>query len=509
MTASEVEMVDILQLRPDLSNPRKADPARTHLLMLSISKLGFILPISATRTGLVLSGHQRLGVAKNLGYEQVPVQWVDISEKNIQGINILYNRTTNDFGAMDTGSLAKEKLNLGNVVEEASQLIDRLPTDLQYACTAVRTPIKGLGTQQVDEYDRKSVKALEALIARDIQIPIVITESGRVVNGIHRLYAAQEKDIETWPIITIPDDLGTFANHFLNYLSMDYHVDDEFADLLRYSAYRRPQNNRGSVPKAYRFFANGERTLLDKDSYSRDYWLDFRRIHGGSVLDFGAGLCKVSGFLAKKGIECLDFEPYRIDPSKGNGVPSPEFSREMASSFLQTIATGIHFDSIFLASVLNSVPFPTDRMMVLAIVHALSDIDTKVYGTCRDISDYLYIYGGIRQASYFNFDSEPGVRLGDSLASPKIQKFLSEDETKAMLGKFWASKQTWPGGNVHYFEAGAPKRINENALRKSLIFEYHELPYSDGTKCGLGNEAIHCFNERLDLNMKVLSDEES
>ena len=100
-----------------------------------------------------------------------------------------------------------------------------------------------------------------------------------------------------------------------------------------------------------------------------------------------------------------DFEPFRIDPDSGVGKPDPDYSRLKAKEFLDKVAAGVEFDSIFLCSVMNSIPFPKDRMVVLVIVNALSTKDTVTYGTCRDISDFEYEYGGIRQANYFKFDA--------------------------------------------------------------------------------------------------------
>ena len=495
------EQRDIEDLRPDEANPRTPDPVRLHLLRLSLSKLGFILPIAVTRSGMVLSGHQRLTVAKELGWTRVPVQVVDLADKDIQGINILFNRATNDFGALDTGSEALGDLHLNDIIERAEALED-YPVELEWPVyMAEERSIAGIGRDISREYDKMAVVVADNFIRKGIYIPIVVTPTGRVVNGVHRLFAAREKGIEIWPVITVPDELADFALHFLNYLSMDFHVDEEFADMLRFSAYRRPQNNRGSVPKAYRFWANGERTLPDKDSYSKRYWQNFRDLHGKNVIDFGSGLSKVAPFLQKKGINCVDFEPYLINPRSQSRKPDPDYSRLRAAAFLENISNPeLSFDSIFLASVLNSVPFPRDRMAVLAIVHGLSGFGTTIYGTCRDISDFTYEYSGIRQANYFVFDSEPGVRLGDTLANPKIQKFHTMNEMDKQLHILWKTKDFWKGGNIFYFRAKAPKRVNPTVLAAALEFEF-DLPYADGSRMGLVKQAKAAFSNRLGVKI--------
>lgn len=496
-----VQSMPLDGLQPDPKNPRKPDPARTGLLMLSLRKLGFIQPVFALRSnGLLLSGHQRTGAAKALGYKTAPVCYLDIPDHLIRGVNVMFNRATNDFAAFDTGSKAQGKLDLTSVIEAAEALPD-FDGENWLANNCRVMPVQQFLGDISTRHDTKAVSVAAALAQQKIRIPAVVSESGHVVNGVYRILAAAESDTPTWPIITIPDAFAKVAVDFLNYLSMDYHVDDEFARLLRHSAYRRPQNNRGMVPKAMRFWANGEKTLPDADSYSPEYWTTFRQIHGNTILDFGAGLGKAAPFLRTKGIDAHDFEPFRINPDAEAQVPDPAYSRAKAEEFLQAIANRkLRFDSIFLCSVLNSVPFQRDRMCVLAIVHALSTLSTRVYGTCRDMSDFNYEYGGIRVANYFTFDSEPGVRLGDAMRNPKIQKFETQDTTRRMLASFWKDVQTYPGGNVHYWRAAAPVSFNPKVLKEALEFEFN-LPYGDGSTMGLAEEAKRVFGRRLGVTL--------
>lgn len=492
-----VQSVAVDSLVPDESNPRKADPVRLGLLRLSIAKLGFIQPVFADRkTGLLLSGHQRTTVAKQLGKKTMPVCYMDIQDKDIRGSNVLFNRATNDFAAFDTGSKAQGRLDLDKVIAAAEALPD-FEGESWFAIDCREMPVAPFLDGQAAKYDKKAVKLAETMAGMGIRIPIVVSRSGQVVNGIYRAFAAAEVGTATWPTIVIPDEHAEVALNFLNYLSMDYHVDSDFERLLRHSAYRRPQNNRGAVPKAMRFWANGERTLPDKDSYSPEYWRTFRDLHGQNVLDFGSGLSKAAPFLQTKGVNAVDFEPFRIPPDADAQVPSPDYSREKAREFLEKIADPkFKFDSIFLCSVLNSVPFLKDRLCVLAIVHALSTRATVTYGTCRDISDYNYEYGGIRNANYFTFDSEPGVRLGDVMRNPKIQKFHTTDEARQMFSRFWKDIKFWPGGNIFYFRLQAPISFSPKVVAQALEFEF-DLPYADGSSMGLVEEAKAAFSKRL------------
>lgn len=498
--ASIVQAMPLDKLAPDRTNPRKPDQARMALLRLSLQKLGFLMPVYALENGMLLSGHQRLSAATSLGKKTAACITVKVKDTDIKGINILFNRATNDFSAFDTGLKASERLHYADVLEKAEALPDFEGEDY-YALQAAEKPIAGLGQDQADKYDKKAASMADTVRRMGIRIPLVVSESGQIVNGIHRLFNAKENGEKTWPVVTIPDAMADLALTFLNYLSMDFHVDEEFAAVLRYSAYRRPQNNRGAVPKAYRFWANGCRTLPDKDSYTSDYWRHFRDIHGHNIIDFGAGLCKVAPFLTSKGMDCIDFEPYRIDFEKDKGKPCPDLSKAEASRFLDQIADGRRFDSIFLASVLNSVPFARDRMVVLSIVHALSTKDTVIYGTCRDISDFNYEYGGIRNANYFVFDSEPGVRVGDIVKNPKLQKFHTQEEADAMFKRLWNKSEFWPGGNVFYYKLSSPKGVNPDVLSRALELEF-DMPYADGTTLGLVAKAKQVFGQRLKVKLK-------
>lgn len=488
-------------LVPDKTNPRKNDAARMGLLRLSLAKLGLIMPLFVDRsTGLLLSGHQRLTTATDLAISQVPVIEIDVKPEDIQGINILFNRATNDFTAFDTGSKARGKLDLDTVIAAAEALPD-FDGD-HFAINCKMLPVGRYVRDRASEYDKKAVNLATSLIRMGIRIPVIVSESDEIVNGIHRAFAALEAGEATWPVITIPDEYAEVALNFLNYLSMDFHVDGDFEKLIRYSAYRRPQNNRGAVPKAMRFWANGNRTLLDRESYGTEYWVNFRATHGQNILDFGAGLGKAAPYLRTKDINAFDFEPYRIDPDSESGVPSPAYSKQQAKRFLEAIADPkLKFDSIFLCSVLNSVPFPRDRLAVLAIVHALSTRATAVYGTCRDMSDFNYEYGGIRNANYFTFDSEPGVRVGDVMRNPKLQKFHTQDEAQMMFSRFWKGVEFWPGGNVFYFKLTAPMGFNPKVVAEALELEF-DLPYADNTTMGLVKLAKEAFSKRLMTTIK-------
>lgn len=492
-----VEMRDAESLHFDTSNPRKSSPARMGLLRLSLAKLGFLMPLVAQRSsGLLLSGHQRTTVALDESIHRIPVMSVDIRDEDVRTVNLMANRTTNDFNAMDTGAASEQRIDLQYV----TKLLENLPDpdhDNPFAANCKLEDLTPLVKSVAHLYDQKAALAAMVMMRFNVQIPVVASDSGVIVNGVNRAFGALESGVKEWPVVRIPDEYAEAARVLLNYLSMDYFIDDDFKDLLRAGAFRRISNDKGTVPKSYRFWANGCKATIDRDSYSPEAWNHFRHVHGNDILDFGAGLCKVAPFLQGKGMDAIDFEPYRFNPDRVSAEPDPDYSREKAREFLDTIADPKkRFSSIFLSAVMNSIPFPEDRLKVLAIVHALCSRDTAVYGTCRDISDHPYEYGGARRGVYFNIDTEPGVRLGDITSRPKIQKFHSQDEARNMFSRFWRTVEFWPGGNVFFFKLTNPMMVNYAALRASLEFEF-ELPYLDRTTMGLSEHARAAFRQRL------------
>jgi DNA modification methylase len=97
-----ISYVDVSELRPAEYNPRKWDEPAAKKLAESIKRFGLIDPIivnsASNRRNVVIGGHFRLEVAKNLGITQVPVVYVNIpnilKEKEL---NLRLNRNTGEW----------------------------------------------------------------------------------------------------------------------------------------------------------------------------------------------------------------------------------------------------------------------------------------------------------------------------------------------------------------------------------------------------------------------------
>lgn len=109
-----IEQVALTKLKPSTYNPRKWSEKTTAALTESIQRFGLVDPIlvnnAKNRLNIVIGGHFRLKVAKELGYREVPVVYVDIpDEAKEKELNIRLNK---NLGEWDYELLAKfdEKL---------------------------------------------------------------------------------------------------------------------------------------------------------------------------------------------------------------------------------------------------------------------------------------------------------------------------------------------------------------------------------------------------------------
>ncbi len=97
-----IVQVKISELQPSLYNPRKWTEEATQQLKESIKRFGLVDPIlvnnAPERNGIVIGGHFRLQVARDIGYEEVPVVYVSIpDEAKEKELNIRLNKNLGDW----------------------------------------------------------------------------------------------------------------------------------------------------------------------------------------------------------------------------------------------------------------------------------------------------------------------------------------------------------------------------------------------------------------------------
>jgi len=95
----KIQEVGINELKPSEYNPRKADGKQCEDLKESIKRFGMVDPLivngSEKRKNIIIGGHFRWRMAKEMGIEKVPVVYVDIEDvKKEKELNLRLNKNT-------------------------------------------------------------------------------------------------------------------------------------------------------------------------------------------------------------------------------------------------------------------------------------------------------------------------------------------------------------------------------------------------------------------------------
>ena len=104
---AELKVLPISVLKPAEYNPRKKlkkGDKEYKKILDSIEEFGFADPLVVNADMTIIGGHQRLTVAKDLGYTEVPCAVVDIDKTREKALNIALNKIT---GQWDDGLLAE------------------------------------------------------------------------------------------------------------------------------------------------------------------------------------------------------------------------------------------------------------------------------------------------------------------------------------------------------------------------------------------------------------------
>jgi DNA modification methylase len=105
----QIEQVLIGELHPDPVNPRRISDQELEALTRSIREFGLIDPIIVRKEDkTIIGGHQRLLAARRLGYEKVPVVFIDLSLEQARLLNIALNKISGSFDQELLGRLLND-----------------------------------------------------------------------------------------------------------------------------------------------------------------------------------------------------------------------------------------------------------------------------------------------------------------------------------------------------------------------------------------------------------------
>ncbi|WP_394239895.1 ParB N-terminal domain-containing protein [Vibrio astriarenae] len=505
-----LRLVSLTKIKPSTYNPRKADPQRLDILELSIRKLGFLLPLFADKSGEILSGHQRHHVCERMGISQAPIKYTEpMSLADRKGLNIAFNRGTNDLDMADTPVNMTEALARANLQEAAAKLPDKKESDKDFfRCLYSKSvSVDRLVDANRGRWVNYARNMARMLYGKGVTMPLVCTPDDKVVNGIGRLqYAAEKK----WPrieVVYISYEEADLCHAMLNLLSMDFDIHNRYEDLLRFNSFRRARRTRTELGQGFIFAvapALRSRHFDIHDPKSARLW---KKTHGTAIVDFGAGHLTETEILRSIGVNVTPFEPYRLGE---NSEINKEESVAIARLFLDTISKGKRFTSIFISSVLNSVPFEEDRKKIVCLCAALCDEKTHLYAAASSVTGSTSLrmvqgVGGLaeRQTTYATFalDYEEGITIGDFQEKPKVQKYHTPSEFYDLFKHYFKTVNVQDRNNN---VRAVCKTLNRGAimrdLRKAIEFEF-DLPYPDGSRMGLVDEALRAYSKRLGVDL--------
>ncbi len=97
-----IQNIPIDQLKPSEYNPRKWDKQSLFHLKESIKRFGFVDPAivnsAPSRENVLIGAHMRVEAAKQLGYKEIPVVYVNIPDiEREKELNIRLNKNTGEF----------------------------------------------------------------------------------------------------------------------------------------------------------------------------------------------------------------------------------------------------------------------------------------------------------------------------------------------------------------------------------------------------------------------------
>ncbi|WP_070166626.1 ParB N-terminal domain-containing protein [Agrobacterium vitis] len=493
-------MIDLYppqRFRHDPINPRKRDEDRFDLVTLSLRKFGFLLPLYARQDGLLLSGHQRSDAAARLGWS-VPVHVVAKDIRDTAGLNLTFNRATNDFTLKD---IRHDQMD----AEALRDILEGLPdADDPYPClNAQSVTVAPLLATNIDYFNRYACNAARQLSEHGIRMPIIIDEDGIVLNGVGRLQYASEREEKEIAAVIVSRKKGEAIRAVMNGLSMDFRLNDGFKDVLRTNAFRRARQRRKSLGSGYLFPISEGGKSRCKDFSIGSNADRLKATFGARVLDFGCGHGDEARMLRKIGIGVTTFEPFR---STG-GVPSRKRGRYSASGFLRAVQDGHQFTSILLSSVLNSVPFDADRRHILTICAALCGPETTLFAAARSRHDpnWVETSQGIglgktaaRSARFVLLD-EPGMSVSELNANPKVQRYFQPSEFRDLFEDLFEEVSIGLHINNVTATCRVPRPLDLDRLRQALQFEF-DLPYPEG-RMGFADKALSIFSQRLGVSL--------
>ena len=250
MKTAELKILPVSVLKPAEYNPRKKlkpEDKEYQKIRASIEEFGFADPLVVNADMTIIGGHQRLNVATDIGYTEVPCAVVDVDKTREKALNIALNKITGEWDEQMLADLLTD-------LKEADY-------DLDYT---------GFDAPEVDAlfsniYDKK-VKEDEFDVDEELQQPCFSKPGDLWCLGKHRVICGDSTGEEVYTrlmdgqkanlVLTDPPynvDVEETAGKIMN----DNMADEDFYNFLL-SAYRCMHANLADDGSIYVWHADTE-----------------------------------------------------------------------------------------------------------------------------------------------------------------------------------------------------------------------------------------------------------
>lgn len=153
--------VPVSSLKPATYNPRTWNKEQEEALTESLNRFGLVDPIivngAKDRKNIVIGGHFRLKIAKDLGYTDVPVVYVNIPEiEREKELNLRLNKNTGSFDLKMLAEFDKAFLSdIGFSSEEMDEIfaVEPTPEEFDLVKELEKLDIKDVKVKKGDVYD--------------------------------------------------------------------------------------------------------------------------------------------------------------------------------------------------------------------------------------------------------------------------------------------------------------------------------------------------------------------
>lgn len=161
MSNLKIVYVPISELKPSTYNPRKWNQTQIEALTESIKRFGLCDPIICNnaegRENIVIGGHFRLKVAKDMGFKEMPVVYITISDlEKEKELNIRLNKNLGEFDFLLLKTFDESLLtDIGFSSEELDEIfhLETTPQQFDLKKELEKLNIKQISAQKGDVYE--------------------------------------------------------------------------------------------------------------------------------------------------------------------------------------------------------------------------------------------------------------------------------------------------------------------------------------------------------------------